>query len=348
MVVQHPFFVDRAPPLVGALPFVCPPTAANLRFFAEAIRQGALVAIPTETVYGLAAHALDPAACRAIFQLKGRPLIDPLIVHVDSIAQAESLAHWNPCAAALAAAFWPGPLTLVLPKQPCVPDIVTAGLPSVAVRMPAHPVARQLLQACALPLAAPSANPFGYISPTRPEHVAESFGRASPWILDGGPCAIGIESTIVDLRCAQPVILRPGAVSAEQLSSVLQKPVASRPQSHPQPAQSCAQSAPGLMARHYSPRTPLTLFDEAPPSHLPSDVAVLWLQRPTAPSQLPNAFWLSEDGALPTIAANLFATLRKLDAGHFEAIFCQLPTDHAIGAALRDRLQRAAAKSTVD
>src|SRR3954469_15500112 len=198
------------------------PSPAHLRRLAMALRDGELVAIPTETVYGLAANALDAKACRAIFRAKRRPANDPLIVHVLDLAQAEALAEFNPLARRLARHFWPGPLTLVLPKKPGVPGIVTSGGPTVAIRAPAHPLARRLLRLAKIPLAAPSANLFGYISPTTAEHVRDGLGPRIPHILDGGASRVGVESTVLDVtRPACPRILRPGAVTATQLEKFL-------------------------------------------------------------------------------------------------------------------------------
>jgi L-threonylcarbamoyladenylate synthase len=197
-------------------------TPANLARLARALQRDELVAVPTETVYGLAGNALSPRACEAIFQAKGRPSNDPLIVHIHRLAQLDALAHRNAAVGPLARAFWPGPLTLVLPKKAAVPGIVTSGLPSVAIRMPAHRVFRALLKLCGLPLAAPSANPFGYVSPTSPAHVLDGLGTKIRHILDGGPAAIGLESTILDIRDPRrPAILRPGAISAADIGRVL-------------------------------------------------------------------------------------------------------------------------------
>jgi L-threonylcarbamoyladenylate synthase len=183
-------------------------TPRNIPFLARQLQAGELVAVPTETVYGLAANALDARACAKIFKAKGRPTADPLIVHVYALSQLKDLCEVNDAALTLAKAFWPGPLTLVLPKKPVVPDIVTAGRDSVAVRMPRHPVFRRLLKAAGLPLAAPSANPFGYVSPTTAQHVLDGLGGKIRYILDAGPAALGLESTIVDLRGC-PTLLRP-------------------------------------------------------------------------------------------------------------------------------------------
>src|SRR4051812_38280751 len=232
------------------------PTSANLQRLAAALRRGELVAIPTETVYGLAANALDAKACRSIFKAKRRPANDPLIVHVLDLAHAEQLAEFNPAARRLVRRFWPGPLTLVLPKKTCVPGIVTSGGSTVAIRAPAHPLARRLLRLAKIPLAAPSANLFGYISPTTAEHVRDGLGRRIPHILDGGASRVGVESTVLDVtHPARPRILRPGAVTATQLGKFLGVKV------HGAKAKGSRgrQLAPGMLERHYSPRTPLVV-----------------------------------------------------------------------------------------
>jgi len=340
----NPDFPEKAPPDRGASSFVYPASAANLRFFAGLLRDGGMVAMPTETVYGLAANALDPGACRAIFAVKGRPLFDPLIVHVADAAMAETLAFLPERFAPLAAAFWPGPLTLIVPKRPVVPDLVTAGKDTVALRLPRHPVARALLEQANVPLAAPSANPFGYVSPTRPEHVAESFGARVPFILDGGPCAIGIESTILDLSDpARPAILRPGAVTASAIAAVLGTAVQERRVVVPQGA---AAPAPGTLERHYSPRSPLALFPEGASPPAQEGETVLLLKRPEQDSANPHIFWLSETGDPAEMAATLFTLLRQLDRAGYRRILCELPGSAAAGlaAAIRDRLLRAAGR----
>jgi L-threonylcarbamoyladenylate synthase len=236
------------PPYLSAAPEDIARAAAHLR-------AGEVVAVPTETVYGLAANALEDAAVRKIFAVKGRPLLDPLIVHGADAAFLEQVAVFTPAGRRLAAAFWPGPLTLVLPKRAVVPDVVTAGRATVAVRAPAHPVMRAVLAACGLPLAAPSANPFGYLSPTRADHVRDSLGAGAPWIVDGGPCALGLESTIVDVSdpAATPRVLRPGPITAEALSMVLGVTVlsgASKKEGAPPPPATAGMIAPGLLERH--------------------------------------------------------------------------------------------------
>jgi L-threonylcarbamoyladenylate synthase len=317
-------------------------TASNLQRLAARLQAGELVAVPTETVYGLAANALDAHACRKIFAAKGRPATDPLIVHLPDAKNLARIATPNPPALRLAKKFWPGPLTLVLPKTAAVPDVVSAGLPSVAVRVPAHPLFRRLLKLAGLPLAAPSANPFGYISPTTAAHVRDSLGRKIKHILDGGPCAIGLESTIVDVRDPQrPRLLRAGAITHRQLEQALGRKVAQpRPRNARRPAG--AQLAPGMLKRHYSPRTPLILHDKA---LVPSADREAWLflVKPSGP-RTKNVFWLDDRGDLRGAARRLFAVLRQLDAGGFKKIHAEFAQGDGLADAINDRLRRAAAK----
>jgi len=315
------------------------------------------VAVPTETVYGLAANALDTQACERIFAAKDRPAEDPLIVHVASVTAAATVAELNPAARELARAFWPGPLTMVLPKKRVVPAIVTAGLDSVAVRVPRHPVFRDLLRECGLPLAAPSANPFGYVSPTRPEHVQRGLGDRIEHILDGGPCEVGLESTIVDLRNpARPCVLRPGAISAEAIAQVLGVAVtARRARVLPGARRSGkktgkAQRAPGLLARHYSPGTRLRLVARIEPAEVLAAgrrVAYLFLSRPKDPrlAALGNRVaWLSESGDPAEAGRNVYSRLRTLDEGGYREIIAERVPGESAFAALADRLGRAAAR----
>lgn len=316
------------------------PTPANLRRLAAVLREGGLVAIPTETVYGLAAHALDAKACRAIFRAKGRPAHDPLIVHVLDLAHAEELAEFNDSARRLTRAFWPGALTLVLPKKACVPGIVTAGGPTVALRAPAHPLARRILRLAGVPLAAPSANPFTYISPTSAEHVQQGLGSRIPHILDGGDSPIGVESTVLDLtRPDRPRILRPGAVGAEQIARVLQTGVttvrrAGRP--------GARLLAPGLLDKHYSPRTPLRLATKL---SVPAGGALILLRRPRGRAAA-GIHWLSRRGSLAEIARHLYRVLRAVDAGGYRQIMIERlpPSTGGLAAAINDRIRRAAAR----
>jgi len=318
-----------------------PATPTSLRRLAAALQRGELVALPTETVYGLAADALDAKACAAIFKAKGRPANDPLIVHVLDLAHAEQLAEFNPMARRLARRFWPGPLTLVLPKKPCVPGIVTSGGATVALRAPAHPLARRLLRLAKIPLAAPSANLFGYISPTEARHVVEGLGRRIRHVLDGGACRVGVESTVLDLtNPARPRILRPGAVTAAVLAKFLGRPVGAAPRRTGRGRQ----RAPGMLARHYSPHTPLVL--RRPAGRLPPGVAGIFLRKPAGRTGR-TTYWLSERGAVAEMARNLYRVLRCADAAGWRQIWVEpLPAGAGgLAMAINDRLKRAAARA---
>jgi L-threonylcarbamoyladenylate synthase len=313
-------------------------TPRNLKALAARIREGQLVAVPTETVYGLAGDATSRAACLKIFEAKGRPSSDPLIVHIASVRDLGSVALPNASALRLARKFWPGPLTIVLQKTDAVPDEATAGLPSVAVRMPSHPLFRRLIRLSGVPLAAPSANPFGYISPTTAAHVQASLGGKIRHILDGGPSSIGVESTIVDLRNpGRPAILRPGAITREEIARALGVPVAKSRRS------AGGRLAPGQLPRHYSPRTPVKLHARlsAKAALAGRDDAWLFVRRP-AGKPGSNVFWLDSRGDLRRAAQRLFAMLRELDAGGFRRIHVERPAGSGIAEALRDRLVRAA------
>jgi L-threonylcarbamoyladenylate synthase len=313
-------------------------TRNNLARLAAVLRSGGLVAVPTETVYGLAADALDPEACGRIFSAKGRPANDPLIVHIHSRAQLGLVAKSNAAAERLADRFWPGPLTLVLPKSAAVPDAATSGLPSVAVRMPAHPLFRRLLRLAGIPLAAPSANPFGYVSPTTAGHVRNGLGRRIGHILDGGPCRIGLESTIVDLRRPEkPRLLRPGAITRKELERVLGKkvPEVSRR------AGARHMPAPGMLARHYSPHTPVVLHASARGMTGAPPDAWLFVARPARPKGR-NIFWLDARGDLRGAARRLFAALRRIDGAGFRRIHVELARGEGLAEAINDRLRRAA------
>jgi L-threonylcarbamoyladenylate synthase len=323
------------------------PTPHALRKLGAALRRGELVAIPTETVYGLAANALDAKACRRIFRAKRRPADDPLIVHVLEIADAKALGEFNAAAHALAAAFWPGPLTLVVQKKPAVPSIVTSGQPSVALRSPSHPLARELLRIARVPLAAPSANLFGYVSPTTAQHVIQGLGGRIEHVLDGGPCEVGVESTIVDVtserRC---VILRPGAITARDLRRALKAAGLKTSVSATQRVRAIL--APGMLEQHYSPRTPFQLVRRA--RAVRPGVAIIHWRRPTvkiaATRESGAQFWMSEDGSPESAARNLYARLREADAGNFEQIVCEQAPASAgpLAIAINDRLRRAAGK----
>jgi L-threonylcarbamoyladenylate synthase len=332
-------------------PRILRPTPANLARLAAALRRGDIVGVPSETVYGLAADALCAEACARIFEAKGRPTTDPLIVHLSSARELDRVAEVNDAARTLAAAFWPGPLTLVLPKLACVPDLVTAGKATVAVRVPDHPLFRRLVRLAGRPLAAPSANPFGYVSPTTAEHVRDGLaGTGLRAVLDGGECRVGVESTILDLsKPARPRLLRPGGLPVEEIERVLGRAVL-----RPRPAKlsaATAAPAPGMLERHYSPRTPLRLhprLDEDFLANLPPDEAALLLRRPSgarARAADPRLRWLSEKGELSVIARQLFAALRALDAAGWRRLHAELPAGtEGLAPAIRDRLTRAAAK----
>ncbi len=336
-------------PIEDFPPFL-PPTKEGVARAMELLKTGEIVALPTETVYGLAANALDERAVRYLFTIKGRPLIDPLIVHGLDVAFFSKLAHFTPTARQLAEACWPGPLTLVVRKTSAVPLLVTAGRDTVALRAPAHPLIRAVLAACQLPLAAPSANPFGYLSPTRAEHVRASFGGKVPWILDGGPCSLGLESTIVDVsdEFAPPRILRPGPITPEALGQILGRRLVV---GEPPPLLSKETSglaSPGLLARHYSPSTPLGLLNPGQtPESPPVGRRTAWvrIQRPKPTEPTPHGvevFWLSEDGNLGEAARRLYDLLRKLDESGHEKIWCETAPNSGLGLALNDRLRRAA------
>ncbi|MEO6874123.1 MAG: L-threonylcarbamoyladenylate synthase, partial [Opitutaceae bacterium] len=296
--------------------------------------------------YGLAANALDARACRAIFTAKGRPANDPLIVHIHSLAQLSEVAEVNVAALKLAKKFWPGPLTLVLPKNSVIPDVMSAGLPSVAVRMPSHPLFRRLLKLTGLPLAAPSANLFGYVSPTSAEHVLTGLGKRIRHILDGGACTIGLESTIVDVRDPRrPRLLRPGAVTRKELEQALGVSVRAAPK--PSRAKMGAQLAPGLLARHYSPRTAVTLhasLSAAVAAKSPANEAWIFNAMPAGLAGR-NIFWLDARGNLRGVARRLFATLRRADALKFKLIHIELARGEGLATAINDRLKRAAARN---
>ena len=311
---------------------VVPATQNAVTRAAEALASGEIVAFPTETVYGLGADARNAAAVNKVFAAKARPRFNPLIVHVPDLAAAERLALFNESARALAAAFWPGPLSLVLPKRPesGIADLVTAGLDTIALRVPDHPVAQALLTASGFPLAAPSANRSGAVSPTAAEHVAAELGDIPALILDGGATTRGIESTVVRASEGAPVLLRLGATPREDIEAVLGSPLPSAPDG-------AAIASPGQLDRHYAPATPLRLgaTDVAP------DEALLAFG-PNPPHGARKTLNLSVGGDLQEAAVNLFASLRALDACGAEAIAVMPIPDEGLGEAINDRLRRAA------
>lgn len=303
---------------------------ATLRIVSAALRAGDPVALPTETVYGLAADALNARACARIFEAKDRPLHDPLIVHLPGLEWLDRLAHAGATARMLAEAFWPGPLTMVLPRRPVVPDIVTSGQDTVAVRMSAHPVFRRIAMNTGTPLAAPSANRFGRISPTTAAHVhAELDGRIG-LIVDGGPCEHGIESTIVLVGAESLTILRAGPITAAELAVFAPVGTASRSDV----------AAPGNLASHYAPATPLDLEETPTPARNTGLLA--W--RPVDAAGFGAVEVLSATGDLREAAANLYAAMRRLDAAGLSRIVALPVPGEGLATAIMDRLRKAAAR----
>lgn len=306
---------------------------------ARLIREGKLVAFPTETVYGLGANAFDPFAVARIFEEKQRPTFDPLIVHISSVEQLDSLftQPMHDDVMKLAEAFWPGPLTIVHPKQPCVPDLVSSGLPTVAVRMPSHPVALELIDQAGSPIAAPSANRFGCLSPTTAQHVAKQLTGVD-YIFDGGSTTIGIESTVVAVRENGVAILRKGAVTKEALATVVNVVDGDDERSD------LSMPAPGMLKSHYSPQKPLYVIDGQRPADLPPNSGVIVNHAGNAPAYegrmvLP----LSANGDLGEMAVNLFAVLHAMeDNPNVERIFIEPVPAKGIGLAIMDRIQKAA------
>ena len=308
------------------------PDAAGLARAAALLAQGDLVAFPTETVYGLGADARSGPAVARIFAAKDRPTFNPLIVHLADADAAREYVRWSDMAEGLARAFWPGPLTLVLPLRDGhgIAPLVTAGLDSLAVRVPAHPAARALLRAFGGPLAAPSANPSGRISPTSAQHVMAGLNGRIAAILDDGPCAVGLESTIVGLTGGAPVLLRPGGLAAERIDAALGRPLAQR-------AEASALNAPGQMASHYAPAAPVRLNAE---TAMAGEVLLGF-------GPVECDLNLSPSGDLQQAAAALFGHLHQLDAQGQPIAVSPIP-DHGLGVAINDRLRRAAAPRGVE
>lgn len=304
----------------------------------RAIREGKLVGMPTETVYGLAADATNDHAVARVFAAKGRPRFDPLIVHVADVERAWTVARPSERARRLAEAFWPGPLTLILPRTEIVSDLVTSGLDTVGVRCPDHAVARALIAGSERPLAAPSANLFGRVSPTTADHVREQLGDEVSVILDGGASRVGVESTVLRVE-PEPLILRPGGLSREALEECLGAPV--KVADHGARAENLPQEAPGMLASHYAPRVPLKLLAEGDPWPTAPTVGRLSLTGEGLPSGGPTEI-LSRDGDLTEAATRLFAALRTLDQSGVESIVAKSVPDRELGLAINDRLRRAA------
>ncbi len=319
------------------------PDRATLRVAAEALRHGGLVAFPTETVYGLGAHALDEAAVARIYAAKGRPSYNPLIVHVTDAEGAKALvSDWPRSAELLARAFWPGPLTLVLPKRDVVPHAITAGLGTVAVRVPAHPVALALLREARIPVAAPSANRFTELSPTTAAHVTESLGDVVDLVVDGGPTTVGIESTVVDLTGPTPRVLRPGMISAAQIADV----VGSVNETPVPVEEGAARSSPGMVDRHYAPRARLLLFDDDTRAAAIAEATAAAVDGARVGSLAFDPLPVSDARVMPRIAgayaSRLYAELHALDELECDLVLVERVPAAAEWAGVRDRLERAA------
>jgi L-threonylcarbamoyladenylate synthase len=315
-----------------------------IRQAAEIIKKGGLVAFPTETVYGLGADAFNPIAVARVFEVKQRPYFDPLIVHVASDGDLGKLVTGIPSdAKRLIDRFWPGPLTVVLLKKEEVPDIVNAGLPTVAIRMPKHPVAMRLIEQAGCPIAAPSANPFGYLSPTRAEHVRDQLGDQIDFILDGGPCEVGVESTIISFFEKRPRLLRPGGVALEEIEAIIGSVEAKG-------LKKVKPSAPGMLPKHYAPRTPILLnWDEKDfDSHKDKKIGLLAFRGPRRSLEFAHIEVLSKKGDFREAAANLFSAIRRLDALNLDLILAESVPETGLGRAIMDRLRRASGEELHD
>ncbi len=314
---------------------IVPADKASIARAAALLREGKLVAFPTETVYGLGGDATNDKAVAAIYAAKGRPQFNPLIAHVADVRALDALIEWNENARMLATQFWPGPLTLVLSRKKNSPTslLASAGMDTLAVRIPSHPVARQLLTEAGRPIAAPSANPSGKLSPTTPLHVAESLGDKVDMILAGGKSAVGLESTVVDLVSANPRILRPGGITKEQLEKAIGTVEVAVPDS-------AAPLSPGMLPSHYAPDLPLRLNAE----NAATTEALLAFGPDRLVKGGATRLNLSDKGDLDEAAANLFAMLRQLDQPRFSGIAVMPVPDTGLGVAINDRLKRASVR----
>lgn len=307
---------------------------------ARLLKDGQVVAIPTETVYGLAGNAFDPSALAKIFAAKERPTFDPLIVHIADLAQLPDIAQNIPDAAyELAKAFWPGPLTIILPKKDVIPDLATSGLPTVAVRFPSHPIAQAIIKESGLPLAAPSANLFKHVSPTTAEHVAAQLADRISGIVDGGPCQVGVESSIVSVVGEVPTVLRPGAITPEMVKKILGNVAIKESTSKPgQPMQ-----APGQCDTHYRPQVPL-FYGKVPAGYkLPANTVRIAFGSES--STIPATLNLSESGDMTEATAKLYAYMHDLDDPKYDLILVDEIPNIGVGMALNDRLKRASIKA---
>jgi L-threonylcarbamoyladenylate synthase len=321
-------------------------TAGQIRQAAEIIRDGGVVAFPTETVYGLGANAFDEKALARVFEVKRRPFFDPLILHIGGKDQLDDLVIDIPALAdKLTGAFWPGPLTVILPKKPVVPDIATSGLPGVAVRVPSNDIARRLINTANVPIAAPSANLFGYVSPTAAEHVRTQLGESVDMIIDGGECTVGIESTVISFMGDVPMMLRPGGTALEDIEEVIGEVVI--------PASNdLVGHAPGRCERHYATLASLVLVDSIKNIDSISDgnvglIAFTSGDDPGDVGRFARVEYLSANGDLREAACNLFAAMRRLDAAGVEIIAALPIPNTGLGLAINDRLRRASQKGII-
>jgi L-threonylcarbamoyladenylate synthase len=306
---------------------------------AEILKNGGVVAIPTETVYGLAGNAYDPKALAKIFEAKKRPHFDPLIVHISAIEELSNVALEVPeVAKKLAKAYWPGPMTLVLPKKDCIPDLATSGLPTVAVRFPNHPIAQKIIRLAGVPLAAPSANLFQHVSPTTAQHVAEQLGNVIDGIVDGGSCGVGVESTIISFPEGKPVILRPGGITPEMVEAVAGSVTIHESKSNPKGPM----LAPGMIDRHYRPQVPL--FYGAVPKNAKIPPETVRIAFGSQESVIPPTVNLSTSGDLKEATANLYAFMRQMDKPGVKLILVDPIPNEGLGVACNDRLKRAAVR----
>lgn len=313
------------------------------------LRAGEVVGMPTETVYGLAANALNGAAVKKIFVAKGRPQDNPLIVHIADQKQLYTLVQSVPeSAKKLAAIFWPGPLTMILPKASCIPDVVSAGLDTVGIRLPSHPVARRLIWEAGIPLAAPSANTSGRPSTTTSKHVLEDLGGKIPAILEGGPCIVGVESTVISLSGAKPRLLRPGGISLEQLEEVLGEVEVDRALCE-KIGDDVRVSAPGMKYRHYAPKAPVTVVCGDPERtaayitrHAGMDAGVICFSECAFQFAMHERRVIGAAGDVQTQARRIFDALRSFDGTSVREIWAQCPNDQGLGLAVANRLKKAA------
>ena len=304
---------------------------------AEILQRGGIVAIPTETVYGLAGNAYDPTALAKIFEAKKRPHFDPLIVHIAAMDELKNVAAEVPeVARKLAEAYWPGPMTLVLPKTERIPDLATSGLSTVAVRFPNHPIAQKIIRLAGIPLAAPSANLFQHVSPTTAQHVAEQLGNIIDGIVDGGNCGVGVESTIIAFPDGKPTILRPGGITPEMVKAIAGSVEIHESKSNPKGPM----LAPGMIDRHYRPQVPLFYGPVPENAKLPAGTVRIALGN-TA-SAIPATLNLSPSGNLQEATANLYAFMRQLDKPENQLILVDPIPNEGLGIACNDRLRRAA------